>query len=184
MLKYKLNRKLITCTCDKCGKEFEKPLTEYNRNLKLNRHNFCSRSCSGSYNMEHSVPTDLQIQNRLNVSKYCNNRRDKYTPVREIYRRIKRRFKECTITLDDLLELWNKQNGRCAYTNLPLILPNNKFKDDIRYLASLDRIDSSKGYIKGNIQFVALPVNLMKSTMSHNVFVDYLKEIASTFVED
>lgn len=48
MLKYKQNRKLITIKCDCCGKEFEKkPVSEYNRNIKLGRANYCSRTCSG-----------------------------------------------------------------------------------------------------------------------------------------
>lgn len=45
MLKYKQNRKLITIKCDCCGKEFEKPVSEYNRNIKLGRANYCSRAC-------------------------------------------------------------------------------------------------------------------------------------------
>ena len=41
--KYMQNRKLITFVCDCCGKEAQKPLSEYNRNKKLGRKNFCSR---------------------------------------------------------------------------------------------------------------------------------------------
>lgn len=49
MLKYKRNRKLIQLTCDNCGKLYDKPITEYNRNIRLKRHNFCSRSCAIKY---------------------------------------------------------------------------------------------------------------------------------------
>lgn len=56
---------------------------------------------------------------------------------------------------------------------------------DIRYRASLDRIDSSKGYIKGNVQFVATPINYLKGTMSDETTKAYLREIAaSIFIED
>ena len=46
MQKYKQGRKLVTIICDCCGCEVEKPVSEVNRNRKLNRHLFCSRSCA------------------------------------------------------------------------------------------------------------------------------------------
>lgn len=46
MLKYKQNRKLIQIVCDNCGQLYDKPITEYNRNIRLKRHNYCCRSCS------------------------------------------------------------------------------------------------------------------------------------------
>lgn len=60
-------------------------------------------------------------------------------------------------------------------------------KIDIRKQASLDRIDSSKGYIKGNVQFIVAPINYMKSTLSDLEVKQFLKEISSftsAFTED
>ena len=185
MEKYKQNRILTTCTCDHCGAEFQKPLSEYIRNQKLHRHNFCSRSCAGKYRQALNLPfTQAQIDSQNSISRYSGNRRDMYSPFRETLHRVQRRFKEVDITLEDLKELWEEQEGKCAYTKLPLILPTGTYRPDIRYQASLDRIDSNMGYIKGNIQFVAAPINYMKSTMSDKVFKDYLKEIVSVFAEN
>jgi len=177
MLKYKLKRKLITCVCDTCGCEFEKPESEYLRNIALGRHNFCSRSCSGKFITDKKL-NSYKSSNHSDISKYCDNRKDKFTPFKETFRRAKRRFKEFNISLQDLKDQWELQNGKCAYTNLQLVLPIGNKSNDIRYTASLDRIDSSKGYIKGNIQFVATPINYMKSSMSDDDFKNYLKEIA------
>lgn len=44
--------------------------------------------------------------------------------------------------------------------------------------ASLDRIDSSLGYVKGNIQFVPTPINLMKTTKSDKEIRLFLKDIS------
>jgi hypothetical protein len=43
--------------------------------------------------------------------------------------------------------------------------------------ASIDRIDSSKGYILGNIQWVHKDVNFMKRTYSQEYFVKMCKLI-------
>lgn len=46
--KYKMGK----CICKHCGIEFEKPLTELRRNEKLNRPNFCTRTCVGKNNIK------------------------------------------------------------------------------------------------------------------------------------
>lgn len=183
---YKQKRKLVTTTCDYCGKEFSKPESEYKRNVKLGRHNFCSRSCCGKHigTLDKSLTHSL-MNARNSIKKYSNNRGDKFTPFREIFRTIKNRYKEFNLDLPYLLELWDTQNGICPYTKLKLTLPTWNNNPDIRYRASLDRIDSSKGYIKGNVQFVATPINYLKGTMSDEDTKSYLKEIAtSIFMED
>ena len=45
------------------------------------------------------------------------------------------------------------------------------------YNISIDRIDSSKGYIKGNIQLVCGIVNVMKSDSSEDEFLQLCKKI-------
>ena len=40
-------RKFGNCVCDNCGILFQKHQSEINRNLKLNRQNFCTRTCAG-----------------------------------------------------------------------------------------------------------------------------------------
>ena len=181
------NRKLITFICDNCGKKSQKPISEYNRNKKLGRHNFCSRSCACSFNNKHSIPSEKQIQNYKNISKYSNNRKDEYSNFRYTLRNVRKRFCEVNVTLDYLKSIWEKQEGVCPYTGLHLYLPTWKKSNDLIHRASLDRIDSSKGYIIGNVQFVSTPINLMKSTMSDLQTKQYLKQISdytSHFCED
>jgi len=43
--------------------------------------------------------------------------------------------------------------------------------------ASLDRIDSSKGYIQGNVQFVAYGINLAKNNFSDADVISFLDSI-------
>lgn len=180
------NRKLVTFKCDCCGKECKKPKSEYDRNLRLGRHNFCSRSCACIYNNKHSnrKTSEKKLKHLLSI---CNNRHDEYTGFRYILRNIKKRFKEVDVDLQYLKELWESQNGICPYTGIRMNLPTYNSNFDYFTVASLDRIDSTKGYIKGNVQYVLLPINFLKSTMSDISVKRFLKQISSytsAFTED
>lgn len=184
--KYMQNRKLITFICDCCGKEAQKPLSEYNRNKKLGRKNFCSRSCAIRYANKNKLHrfTDKCREHLLSI---CGNQRDEYTGFRYALRSIRKRFKEVDIDLEYLKQLWELQKGICPYTGIKLKLPTYGKHNFYFDCASLDRIDSSKGYVKGNVQFVSLPINLMKSTKSDIEIKQFLKQISfytSHFCED
>lgn len=108
-----------------------------------------------------------------------------------------RRKLEVTINRQYLATLWQSQGGCCAYTNQPMILPSihkagNEKGRRFRYApednelmkASLDRIDSSKGYVPGNVHFVCRAVNYLKSTASHEQVVELLAMLCSGFSVD
>ena len=47
------NRKITIFKCDCCGQDAVKPTSEYNRNLKFGKKNFCNQSCAAIYNNTH-----------------------------------------------------------------------------------------------------------------------------------
>lgn len=106
---------------------------------------------------------------------------DEFTPFKYQLKKIKNSGrKECFVTLQDLKEVWEKQQGKCVYTNITLILPKHSdtfssIKDF--YKASVDRIDSKKPYIKENIQFVSQSINMAKHVMSDSDMKDFISEI-------
>jgi hypothetical protein len=90
----------------------------------------------------------------------------------------KLRNMEFTITIDYAWELFIKQNRKCALTKMPLEL----FRVIHRKLqgsASLDRIDSSKGYIKGNVQWLHKDINMMKNNYNQPYFIELCKKVAA-----
>ena len=109
----------------------------------------------------------------------ADNRLDEFTEFRQHLRYAKRRDKKCNLTLEDLRVQWDKQKGICPYLKIKLDNStwNGKPKDPV-WTASLDRINSSKGYIRGNIQFVSMCMNFMKYTMSHRRMLSVLRRIA------
>ena len=88
----------------------------------------------------------------------------------------KRRRLEFTITPDYIQSLFDKQQGRCALSGLPLKL-KTRYKDS-EYTASLDRIDSSIGYIPGNVQWVHKHINKMKMEFDNDYFIECCRQIA------
>ena len=185
--KYKQHRKLITVICDYCGNKFLKPESEYNRNTKLGRKNYCSRHCCGKAICGTNLPKNWSTssENIQNLNEIRKN--IKSCPFKSFLRRIRSRNKIYDITAEYLEEVWNQQKGLCPYSGISLVLPKCHCNKNKLNLASLDRIDSSKGYIKGNVQFVALPINYLKSTFSDLDVKCFLKKISnytSTFIED
>ena len=80
------------------------------------------------------------------------------------------------VDIDYCWQLFEKQKGKCYYTGLPIELgPRNK-RGGIT--ASLDRLDSSKGYIKGNIVWCRKDINIMKMDKSDKEFIKLCKLIA------
>lgn len=61
-------------------------------------------------------------------------------------------------------------NGRCALSDVIISFNDN---------ASLDRIDSSKGYIVGNVQWLHKVVNKMKNNLPESEFIFWVKLIAN-----
>jgi len=88
---------------------------------------------------------------------------------------------EVAVTKEQILELLEKQEYKCALSGMPLIMSRTFSKDRTNQAssttASLDRIDSSKGYVLGNVQWVHKDVNLMKNKFDNQYFINMCKNI-------
>ena len=92
----------------------------------------------------------------------------------DIKRGAKKRNLKFKIDIEYLWELYEHQNGTCSLSGREIPLGNKS-----QCTASLDRIDSGQGYIKGNVQWVYKKINIMKNSMSTEDFVDLCKAVAS-----
>jgi hypothetical protein len=83
---------------------------------------------------------------------------------------------EFSVDIKELWELYKTQDRKCALTNMEI-----KFgeRSNEKGTASLDRIDSAKGYVNGNIQWVHSDVNIMKNKYDQEYFISICKMIAS-----
>ena len=87
---------------------------------------------------------------------------------------IKRRDPTTDLTLADLLALWRRQRGRCAFTDIPM---THSYHNPLKFIehsftnASVDRLDSTRGYTLPNVHLICQRVNLMKSNLPNRLFV-------------
>lgn len=133
------------CQCS-CG-----ITTEVNKyNLVSGRSTGCS-NCTGK---RHSKDNNPNWKGYNNISGEVFRRILFGASVRDI---------KVEITIEDLDSLWKESKFRCALSNLPIELKSS---------ASLDRIDSSLGYTKDNIQWVHKDINLMKNKFNEVDFIE------------
>lgn len=84
--------------------------------------------------------------------------------------------REFDLTKDFILDLYDKQNGKCYYTNLEL-LPYNDHSN--HQCISIDRIDSNKGYTKGNVVLCCWIINRIKLNLSVEEFIKYCSLVSN-----
>jgi hypothetical protein len=185
---------MVTVTCTWCGEQFSKPLAYVKQNEKKGqKNNFCC--------MEHSVNW-LAAEGRrvrqersrrgvLRNGKGTGKQKDVLSPFKahliHARRRAKEQQRECTLTLEDLKEQWELQQGLCSYTGLPMVNPETTSAyaktERLWNKASLDRIDSSKGYVPGNIEFVSMMANLCKNGWTKEDVILFCKSVANNWQE-
>jgi hypothetical protein len=91
-----------------------------------------------------------------------------------------RKPKELTLTIQQAWNLFIKQDKKCALSGKELTFP--KVSKDKSWTASLDRIDSSKGYVPGNVQWVHKDINIMKNKFDNDYFIHICKSVAEKSV--
>jgi len=82
---------------------------------------------------------------------------------------------EVTVDIEYVNGVWKKQNGKCALSGVDLTMEEFWSRDSWSNSPSLDRIDSSKGYIPENVQWVHPIVNIMKNRFDTETFITYCR---------
>jgi len=159
--------KTIKLRCAHCGENFERREAEVRRKTRLSPHEqCCSITCANKRRSKAEIPAKIYVRKLLGDSRRNTNGKKVGFDLTDEY----------------LQDLWVKQEGRCAYTGVKFDMS----RSTVRSMAapSLDRIDSSIGYIPGNVQFVCNAINRMKHTRSHEEVVEFVRLIQSVEVDD
>jgi len=88
--------------------------------------------------------------------------------------------RRCSIRLDDLLTLWDKQAGLCAYSGRPMTYTREGKRRYQRNKTnvSIDRVDSGLGYTRDNIVLCCGVVNMMKTDMTKEEFISWITDVS------
>lgn len=162
-------------SCGECKSPIDKPDKEIKRQLKKNPNRlfFCDTSCSCSYYN--------RLNPRLIVTRANTNTHDQYSYLKYYMRKARNRDKNTDLTLEYLDQIWKIQNGRCALTGKEF----KQYKDSLEWekdtsnpwKPSLDRIDSSKGYIQGNVRFICIIANFAKGVWDDSVLYELAQSL-------
>lgn len=157
-------------TCWDCNKSKPRHLFPYRKQYKDNKEKRCKKCNRENHKFRRNNHTKEQIINELlNSCKASCKSRTK-----------NKRFNASVfnITVNDILELAKKQDNKCVYTGKEL-----SWKANDNYKISIDRINSSKGYVKNNIQLVGWIVNQAKSNLSEKNFLNMIKNIYNNKIQ-
>lgn len=99
-----------------------------------------------------------------------------------IIHRAKRFNREISITIEQAWNMFLTQNKKCYLTGLPLTFTNNYRNSKKEQTASLDRIDSSKGYTIDNVCWIHKDIQPMKMDLNLKDFISYCKLIVNNSI--
>jgi len=151
------NKVLYKCKCD-CGKYVNRERWSMLRFKSKNTSCGCVFSETGKNHFRYRGCGDLPMSHFTAIKSGASERKIKFN-----------------ISIDYIWELFLLQNKKCKLSNLPIKFGNKRGK--VPTTASLDRIDSSKGYVKGNVQWVHKHINLMKWDLDEPQFLKYCEII-------
>lgn len=182
----------------KIGAKCRKCKAEYLRNLRLNDHDYYIKR--KKYRNENKDKINIQkkssyIKNAFKVKQvnnkyyhdnieHCRKRQKNYQIKRETSSieswlakcmkhsksSDKKHNRTFDLSLKYLIDLYNKQDGRCAISNVVMTYNRNDL-----FAASIDRINVNNGHVVGNVQLVCQAVNLAKREYANHNIYDFLK---------
>lgn len=88
----------------------------------------------------------------------------------------KKRGFDFNISSEYAWNLFLKQDRKCSLTGMILFFPKKRYNLK-EQTASLDRIDSTKGYVENNIQWIHKDINYMKRNFTESYFIDLCRKV-------
>ena len=150
-----------TKICTRCKKNIDINLYTKDRSSKSGVRSYCKNCAKILFNnwQDNGGRKKVQLNNNRSYHKHKNTIEYRYLRLKT---GAKQRNKELQITLDQFKELWDQ---KCFYCN------------DIVTTAGLDRIDSSKGYVLGNVVRCCELCNRAKNILSVEDFISHCYKI-------
>lgn len=152
-------------TCTLCGDT--KQLSDFYFRTRGNTHYKHCKACHRNFNSRHEGK-ESKFSSLWWKERFSEEELKLFSKLKNLCTKARLRSKEFDPKVDweYLYDLWVNQNGECAYSGMPLSIEANH-----PHSVSLDRVDSSKGYIVGNLQLLSWTVNKMKMDLDEEDFL-------------
>lgn len=87
---------------------------------------------------------------------------------------IKKGLPACDLDAEYLLALFNEQGGRCHWLGIALV-PSVEHRAPRR--PSIDRLDNSAGYVRGNVVIASQFANMGRSSLDADTFALFVRDL-------
>lgn len=173
------------------NKNLQKPRKRKSGNRKPNRKagRTIPIECSG-VGCNEIVYVTKEVFDNSNKRSFCSNEcnlyRKRYNPyymyLRDVEKRANKKKFEFDLNEEFIKKLLEgEQNSKCAVTGVEIEVKHPRDEYTLYDTASLDRIDSSKGYTKDNVRWVMLGINYMKMSAEDSELHETLKLIKENY---
>ena len=183
---------MVSKLCNECG--LEKPLEEFSllkpkenwresgnfRHSTQGHHTYC-KACNAkkgrAFRSAYTAANGVGYSGSNRLNKVSADDRKLMSLIRHRFSCAKLRIKkfsqiETDLDEDYLFELMNNQERKCVLTGLPFVIEKSHL-----LCPSLDKIEPTKGYIKGNVQWLSWAANRAKGELDASDFVLMCKRI-------
>lgn len=143
--------------CLGCGTIF-RPITS--------KQQYCCKSCGDKKRRKDPARKEMYKKNQARYSSKS---------VEHFIGRLLHKKSRGELDIKYLMGIYNSQKGKCALSGIPMthIAGHGRIATNI----SIDRIDSSKGYTKGNVQLVCCALNVAKSNWPQDDFIELCRKV-------
>lgn len=197
------SRKLVTLKCQCCGEVYDKEYRASSQRHRcpiikdgqkrcyyceqwksLKKFPPCSTQSGGVGKLcrqcKNSHPASIRCAKRTRQTirdSICSSDPTRYLKyrIRKTINKANRLDILCDLDYDHMLKLWDKQNGKCYYTNHIM----NGYPENGRAVwnsPSIDRLTPNNGYVKGNVVWCVNSVNIFKGSLCEIEFLRIVHE--------
>jgi len=154
--------------------------------LKNNYKNIGIPECAEKLKRTYAAVNNCAYRFNLTDRKNANKLRRKYKQIGDltstywaiVVNNAKITNRKLEITIEYAWDIFKKQKGFCALSGRRIYFAKSfseKHRKD--QTASLDRINSKKDYVEGNVQWLHKDINLIKQAFNDKYFIQTCKEI-------
>lgn len=153
-LKVSRNRDGLSAQCGDCIRRYR----------KFRYHSGCEHEKRAAYAAQYRITHKDQTKTYQDNYNVASPRRSLGSALR---RALKRKMTANHVTIDDLMRMFEANGGRCMLSGVKMTWgAREKARKPSLHSISLDRIDNTKGYERGNVRIICHGLNALRGGWS------------------